>query len=128
MWRRPTRSTLAAVATTEAVGAAAADRRKEAGLRRCVVTARRRTVAAFDEIVRRSDANPDAVEWVAERPAVVPIAVVAPDPRWPSWFVELADRIRRALGDRVLDLDHVGSTSVPDFAGQADHRHRPHRR
>ena len=70
-------------------------------------------VSGFGEIVRHSDADPDAVEWVADPPAVAPIAVVAPDPAWPAAYAALADRIRIALGDRVLGLDHVGSTSVP---------------
>lgn len=49
-------------------------------------------------------------------PGVVPdvdIRIVEPDPAWPSWYDELAGRVRGALGDRVLELDHVGSTSVP---------------
>jgi GrpB-like predicted nucleotidyltransferase (UPF0157 family) len=35
------------------------------------------------------------------------------DPIWPQWFESAAFRIREALGDQVLQLDHVGSTSVP---------------
>ena len=35
------------------------------------------------------------------------------DPEWPQWFERAAERIRAALGDKVLELDHVGSTSVP---------------
>jgi len=35
------------------------------------------------------------------------------DPIWPHWYESAAFRIRRALGDKVLQLDHVGSTSVP---------------
>jgi GrpB-like predicted nucleotidyltransferase (UPF0157 family) len=35
------------------------------------------------------------------------------DPNWPKHFSLHADRIRDALGERVLLLEHVGSTSVP---------------
>ena len=42
-----------------------------------------------------------------------PIIVVAHDPAWPQIYATVADRIREALGTRVLDLDHIGSTSVP---------------
>jgi GrpB-like predicted nucleotidyltransferase (UPF0157 family) len=35
------------------------------------------------------------------------------DPRWPELFDREAARIRRTLGDRVLRLEHAGSTSVP---------------
>ncbi len=35
------------------------------------------------------------------------------DPDWPRWFEQAAERIGSALGDKVLRLDHVGSTAVP---------------
>jgi GrpB-like predicted nucleotidyltransferase (UPF0157 family) len=40
------------------------------------------------------------------------------DPWWPVLFEEAAERIRGALGDAVLQLDHVGSTSVPGLAAK----------
>ena len=42
-----------------------------------------------------------------------PIRLVAYDPDWPDSFRREADRIRAVLGDRVLQLEHVGSTAVP---------------
>ena len=33
--------------------------------------------------------------------------------KWPARFEAEATRIREALGDRVMRIDHVGSTSVP---------------
>jgi GrpB-like predicted nucleotidyltransferase (UPF0157 family) len=33
--------------------------------------------------------------------------------RWTEWFARERQRIRDALGERVLLLEHVGSTSVP---------------
>lgn len=44
---------------------------------------------------------------------VAPVEVVAYDERWPAIAAELDTRIREALGTRVLQLEHVGSTSVP---------------
>lgn len=41
------------------------------------------------------------------------VEVVAPDPAWPSMFEDVRDRVREALGSRVLRIEHVGSTSVP---------------
>jgi GrpB-like predicted nucleotidyltransferase (UPF0157 family) len=35
------------------------------------------------------------------------------DPEWPKLFAREAERIRSALGDRALRIEHVGSTSVP---------------
>ena len=46
------------------------------------------------------------------------VRVVEPDPAWPSIAQALIDRIRAALGDRVLSLEHVGSTSVPGLAAK----------
>jgi GrpB-like predicted nucleotidyltransferase (UPF0157 family) len=38
--------------------------------------------------------------------------------RWPERFEELAARIRAALGDRALRIDHIGSTAVPGLAAK----------
>ncbi len=40
------------------------------------------------------------------------------DPRWPSLFEREAERIRAALGDRALLIEHTGSTSVPGLAAK----------
>ena len=37
---------------------------------------------------------------------------------WPLWFERAEREIRAALGDAVLELDHVGSTSVPGLAAK----------
>jgi GrpB-like predicted nucleotidyltransferase (UPF0157 family) len=41
------------------------------------------------------------------------IVIAEYDPAWVEWYETAAARIREALGDRVLELHHVGSTSVP---------------
>lgn len=46
------------------------------------------------------------------------IRLADPDPQWPALFDTLARRTREALGDRVLVLEHVGSTSVPALAAK----------
>ena len=46
------------------------------------------------------------------------IRVVPYDPGWPAAFEAIAERVRAALGDRVLGLTHVGSTSVPGLAAK----------
>lgn len=51
--------------------------------------------------------------WVgAARPGTV-IEIVDADPAWSAAFDRLEARIRAALGPRVLQLAHVGSTAVP---------------
>jgi GrpB-like predicted nucleotidyltransferase (UPF0157 family) len=44
-----------------------------------------------------------------------PIVIVSYDVRWPEEFRGLAATLRRALGDRALRIDHVGSTAVPEL-------------
>lgn len=47
-----------------------------------------------------------------------PIQIVKYDPAWPRQFAAEAVKIRGALGERVLQLEHVGSTSVPGLAAK----------
>jgi GrpB-like predicted nucleotidyltransferase (UPF0157 family) len=49
------------------------------------------------------------------QPLSAPIHIAEYDPDWPERFRREADTIRRVLGDRVLQLEHVGSTSVPEL-------------
>ena len=47
--------------------------------------------------------------------------VLAPyDPEWPRKYAVLAARVRDALGDKVVSLAHVGSTSVPGLSAKSD--------
>jgi GrpB-like predicted nucleotidyltransferase (UPF0157 family) len=57
--------------------------------------------------------------WVTEPPRLVGrIEVVDYDPEWPRLFEREADRIRAVLGKRAVQLEHVGSTSVPGLAAK----------
>ena len=47
-----------------------------------------------------------------------PVTLMAYDPSWPGLFEREAERIRAILGDRVRQLEHVGSTSVPGLAAK----------
>ena len=47
-----------------------------------------------------------------------PIELVEYDSAWPSLYVREARRVRAALGERALQLEHVGSTSVPGLAAK----------
>jgi GrpB-like predicted nucleotidyltransferase (UPF0157 family) len=47
-----------------------------------------------------------------------PIEVVPYDVGWPARYAQLDERVRRVLGDRVLDLQHVGSTAVSGLAAK----------
>jgi beta-N-acetylhexosaminidase len=51
-------------------------------------------------------------------PLAGPIELADYDPSWPVLFAREEDRIRAALGDRALSVEHVGSTSVPGLAAK----------
>ena len=42
-----------------------------------------------------------------------PIEIAEYDPEWPRLYAREEERIRRALGERVMRIEHGGSTSVP---------------
>jgi GrpB-like predicted nucleotidyltransferase (UPF0157 family) len=69
----------------------------------------RAEIISFDD----SPPPPGADAWVAGAARARDITIAEPDPDWPQHYAELAGRIRGALGWRVLQLEHVGSTSVP---------------
>ena len=52
------------------------------------------------------------------RPLTAPIELVDYDPRWPELFRREAKRIRAALGDGALRIEHTGSTAVPGLAAK----------
>jgi GrpB-like predicted nucleotidyltransferase (UPF0157 family) len=53
--------------------------------------------------------------WVDGPPPVLtgPVVIVDYDPGWPESYRRESTRIRDLLGDRILLLEHIGSTSVP---------------
>jgi len=52
------------------------------------------------------------------QPLTEPILIAEYDPAWPALYEREAARIRRILGARVVQLEHVGSTSVPGLAAK----------
>jgi GrpB-like predicted nucleotidyltransferase (UPF0157 family) len=63
-----------------------------------------------------------------------PITLMEYDPRWPEQFAREEARIRAALGDRALQIEHIGSTAVPGLPAKpiidillvvADSAHEP---
>lgn len=51
-------------------------------------------------------------------PHSAPILLADYDDEWPRLFVREAERIRATLGERALQVEHVGSTSVPGLAAK----------
>lgn len=46
------------------------------------------------------------------------VIIVSYDPEWAKLFAELGGRLRGALGDVALRIDHVGSTAVLGLAAK----------
>lgn len=57
--------------------------------------------------------------WTREPPRLSgPVTLVEYDPAWPRLFARDAERIRGALDSAVVQLEHIGSTSVPGLAAK----------
>lgn len=47
------------------------------------------------------------------------VEIVPYDAAWPAHFLEIAAALKTLLGDRVLDIHHIGSTAIPGMAAKA---------
>jgi GrpB-like predicted nucleotidyltransferase (UPF0157 family) len=59
-----------------------------------------------------------AIHVGALTPLVQPIHIADYDAEWPRLFEREAARLQATLGDRILSLEHIGSTSVPRLAAK----------
>lgn len=46
------------------------------------------------------------------------ITLVEYDPHWPNAFIKEANRVRSVLENKIIQLEHVGSTSVPGLCAK----------
>jgi len=67
-------------------------------------------LAAYEELEKRVIGGP--------RPLSGPIELRDYDPSWPDRYAEHASRVRKALGERAVRIEHVGSTSVPGLVAK----------
>jgi GrpB-like predicted nucleotidyltransferase (UPF0157 family) len=65
-----------------------------------------------------SDEDLQRVRLDKVTPHNAPITLADYDPGWPVLFAREAARIRAALGGRAVQVEHVGSTSVPGLAAK----------
>ena len=65
-----------------------------------------------------SDEELRAVTVGELEPHAAPIELVEYDAEWPRLFAREEERIRRALGEDAVLLEHCGSTSVPGLAAK----------
>jgi GrpB-like predicted nucleotidyltransferase (UPF0157 family) len=52
------------------------------------------------------------------QPLTGPVVITEYDPAWPQRFAALAADIRAAVGSVAVNVEHVGSTSVPQLAAK----------
>src|SRR2546423_7913299 len=64
------------------------------------------------------DEQIEAVSVGKPPPQYQEIVIAEYDPEWPHWFEQAAERIRAALGDNVLRLDHCRSTAAAALPAQ----------
>jgi GrpB-like predicted nucleotidyltransferase (UPF0157 family) len=74
-------------------------------------------VDAPAELVVRESAG-ETLAVVAKALREPPLEVVDYDPCWPARFEAEAVRVRAALGDDVIAVEHMGSTAVPALAAK----------
>jgi GrpB-like predicted nucleotidyltransferase (UPF0157 family) len=43
------------------------------------------------------------------------VCLVAYNPHWPEWFAAEVARLRDVLGDRIGEIEHIGSTAIPSL-------------
>lgn len=70
------------------------------------------------EITRHHDTDPSEDPWVIGPPAPETVTIVSYNLEWPRRYHALSAGIRAALGDAVLSIEHVGSTSVEGLAAK----------
>lgn len=66
----------------------------------------------------KSDEDLQKVTVGERKPHNAPITLLEYDPRWPKLFDREANRVRSALGNKALRVEHVGSTSVPGLCAK----------
>lgn len=77
-----------------------------------------RHVPTFEEITRHHEPDPSENPWVAGPPPPETVTIVPYNPEWPRRHRALSAAIRTALGDAVLGIEHIGSTSVEGLAAK----------
>lgn len=66
----------------------------------------------------QSDENLQKVRVGELKPHNATITLLEYDPLWPKLFDQEASRIRSVLGNQALQIEHIGSTSVPGLCAK----------
>lgn len=73
------------------------------------------TPASYDPHATNADPS---VPVNTDTPLNGSVILVDYDPDWPGMYADEERRIRAALGDRALAVEHIGSTSVPGLCAK----------
>jgi GrpB-like predicted nucleotidyltransferase (UPF0157 family) len=82
---------------------------------------KQRLAEQFDDVEAYAEAKSDFVQDILRRAkerAVGPVTIVEPNPDWPAMYERERRRIAGATGDWLVDIQHVGSTSVPGLGAK----------
>ncbi len=83
---------------------------------------KRRCAATFGlDINAYTEAKTDFVEECIARASAEPtymVEIADYDPRWPGMFEDEKNRIRDSIDEWLVDVEHIGSTSVPGLAAK----------
>jgi GrpB-like predicted nucleotidyltransferase (UPF0157 family) len=77
--------------------------------------------AEHDDVEAYAEAKSDFVQRIlraAKERAAGPVVIADYNPDWPAMYDRERQRIMDAAGDCVIDIQHVGSTSVPGLAAK----------
>ena len=58
------------------------------------------------------------MEPTAEKPDLSHTEVQDYDPKWREMYKDEARRIKNLLGDKIISIEHIGSTSIPGLASK----------
>ena len=75
-------------------------------------------VPTDEEITRHHEPDPSEDPWVLGPPKPIAVEIVPYNQEWPARFAALAEDIRTALSAVAVEVEHVGSTSVPGLAAK----------
>jgi GrpB-like predicted nucleotidyltransferase (UPF0157 family) len=75
-------------------------------------------LAAPAAITTFADGDPAENGWVSDAPPVEAIEIAAYSPEWPVLFEASKELIAQALPGVALNIEHVGSTAVPNLAAK----------
>lgn len=57
--------------------------------------------------------KPHLLQRISPRPSKPPVKIIPPNPLWHQIYTDVRTRIKTHLGTLVLDIQHIGSTSIP---------------